>query len=138
MPLSVYSHLILLCPMPNIDLDEFIRNVREYQTSVYALEYSYQKMLKRNDIWERLDQIDKGKTKTILEFLNKWKCRLGDDCVPDLTQVLRECSNSLSRLNYLSLDQVRFEDLIANSEIVEEVFRKISSVRANGGRRTVS
>lgn len=124
--------------MRNIDLDEFIRNVREYQTSVYALEYSYQKMLKRNDIWERLDQIDYGKTKTILKFLNKWKCRLGGDCVPSLTQALRECSNPISKMNNLSLDQVRYEDLIANSEIVEEVFRKISSVRVNGGRRTVS
>ena len=40
--------------MSSVDLDEFIQKVTNYQNSEYAQEGSYQRILKRRDIWERL------------------------------------------------------------------------------------
>jgi len=64
----------------DIDIDDFIRKAQAYQGSVYALEDSYRRILNRLDIWSNLAEIDDSKATCILEFLNRWKCRVSYDC----------------------------------------------------------
>jgi len=122
--------------MQVINLDDIIEKVRVYQSSSYALERLYQQTVGRRDIWDRLGEIDDSKTKdVVLEFLNKWKCRLSYDCVSGLTKTLRESSSLLSRFDKYRREEISLDCLIADSDIIEEVFKRIASVQA--GRRTV-
>jgi hypothetical protein len=121
--------------MSNPDLDEFIKNVRKYQSSEYALDDSYQRILERRDIWEKLSELDNERTRAVIEFLNVWKCRLSYDCAPNLARALKGCSTLISELGRLSLEEVTTEELLANLDAIQELSKTISSVRA--GRRTV-
>ena len=67
--------------MSNLILDEFIKNVRKYQSSEYALEDTYQEILKPA-ISAKLSELDSEKTKAVLKFLNDRKCRLSYDVLP--------------------------------------------------------
>jgi hypothetical protein len=119
-----------------INLSNFIQKVQAYQSSEYALEDLYQQTLKRRDIWDNLEEIDGSKTKdVVLKFLNQWKCRLEYSCASDLAKTLRECSESLSKFKKHSMEQMTIDSLIADSDTIQEVFRRITSVQA--GRRTV-
>lgn len=122
--------------MQAINLDDFIENVRAYQSTEYALENLYQETIKRRDVWDRLGEIDDSKTRdVVLRFLNEWKCRLSYDCASNLAKTLRETSKLLSRFNRHRLEEVSLESLIANSDLIHEVFARIASVEA--GRRMV-
>ena len=121
--------------MSNLILDEFIKNVRKYQSSEYALEDSYQEILKRRDIWAKLSELDSEKTKAVLKFLNDWKCRLSYDCASNLTRTLKGCSTSIAKFRHRSLEEVNTEDMELILDVIQELFRTISSVQA--GRRTV-
>jgi len=118
-----------------LSIDEFIKNVTKYQNSEYALEDSYQEILRRRDIWEKLSGLDNGRTKAVLKFLNDWKCRLSYDCASNLAQTLKECSTSIAKFRHGSLEDVSTENLVANLDGIQELFKTISSVRT--GRRTV-
>ena len=118
-----------------IDLNEFIQNVQDYQSSPCAIETLYGDVLKRRDVWDKLDQIDTQKTEeVVLSFLNAWKCRLSYVCSRDLTKALKDSSKFLVKLRNQSLESVTLKFLIDDNDI-QEAFGKISSVQA--GRRTV-
>lgn len=118
-----------------IDLSDFIKKVRDYQSSPYAQENLYSETLKQRDIWDKLAEINEQKTRdTVLYFLNAWKCRLSYVCAPDLADALRDSSKLLSSFSKRNLQEVSLDFLIADNSI-EEVFRNIASVKA--GRRTV-
>lgn len=119
----------------HVNLEDFVEKVRAYQSSEYALEDLYKRMLGRRDIWDRLGGIDETKTNDVLKFLNQWKCRVKYDCTPILARTIRECSELVSRFGNHQLQEVKLESLIAGSETIQELFKKIASVPA--GRRTV-
>jgi len=119
----------------HIDIDDFLTKVQAYQKSEYALEDSYYQILNRLDIWNNLGEIDYSKTRYILEFLNRWKCRLRYDCTLNLAKTLRGCSGSLSKFKSHRLEEVSLDSLIADLDAIKDVFRTIASVRA--GTRTV-
>jgi len=121
--------------MTDIDIDDFIRKVEAYQGSVYALEDSYRQILNRLDIWNNLAEIDDSKTTCILEFLNRWKCRVSYDCISSLATTLRELSESLFKFKSYRLEDVSLDSLVDDLDAIKEVFRRIASVRA--GARTV-
>jgi len=121
--------------MTDIDINDFIRKVEAYQGSVYALEDSYRQILNRLDIWNNLAEIDDSRTTCILEFLNKWKCRLSYDCISSLARTLRETSESLLKFKSYRLEEVSFDSLVDHLDDIKVVFRRIASVRA--GVRTV-
>ncbi|WP_455365060.1 hypothetical protein [[Eubacterium] cellulosolvens] len=119
-----------------IDLSDFIENVKRYQNSVYALDSLYQRIVKRRDIWDRLNEITDYSTETIvLNFLNQWKCRLSYVCAPSLAKTLRSCSQIFSQFRDDHLEKVNPDYLFNHSEPIEEAFWRISSVRA--GRRSI-
>jgi len=121
--------------MTDIDIDDFIRKVEAYQGSVYALEDSYRQILNRLDIWNNLAEIDDLKTTCILEFLNRWKCRLSYDCTSSLAETLRELSQSLFKFKSYRLEEESLDSLVDDLEAIKDVFRRIASVRV--GVRTV-
>jgi len=121
--------------MTDIDIDDFIRKVQAYQGSVYALEDSYRQILNRLDIWGNLAEIDDSRTTCILEFLNRWKCRLSYDCISSLAGTLREASESLLKFKSYRLEEVSFDSLVDHLDDIKNVFRRIASVRA--GAKTV-
>ena len=121
--------------MTDIDIDDFIRKVQAYQGFVYALEDSYRQILNRLDIWNNLAEIDDSKTTCILEFLNRWKCRLSYDCNSSLARTLRETSESLLKLKSYRLEEVSFDSLVDHLDDIKVVFRGIASIR--GGAKTV-
>jgi len=119
----------------DIDIDDFIRKAQAYQGSVYALEDSYREILNRLDIWDDLAEIDDSRTTCILEFLNRWKCRLSYDCISSLARTLRETSESLLKFKSYRLEEVSFDSLVEGLDVIKDVFRGIASVRA--GAKTV-
>lgn len=121
--------------MLRVDLNDFIQNVQAYQSSEYALEPLYQQILKRRDVWDKLEEIDDDKTRIVLEFLNQWKCRLSYSCVSSLAKTLRESSELLSKFDGHRLEEVSLDSLITESDAIQEIFRRIAAIQA--GRRTV-
>ena len=118
-----------------IDLTDFVRNVRDYQISPYAVENLYNDTLSRRDIWDNLAQIDEQKTEdVVLYFLNAWKCRVAYACSSDLSEALRVSAPFLANFKHLSLESVPLKFLIEDSN-VQQVFLTISSVKAK--KRTV-
>jgi len=119
----------------DIDIDDFIRKAQAYQGSVYALDDSYRQILNRLDIWNNLAEIEDSKTTCILEFLNRWKCRLSYDCTSSLAATLRELSESLFKFKCHRLEEVSLDSLVEDLYSIKDIFRRIASVRAGG--RTV-
>jgi hypothetical protein len=70
-----------------------------------------------------------------LKFLNQWKCRIEYSCAPGLAKALRECSVVLTGFNQHSLVEIKLDSLIADSDVIQEVFGKIAFVQA--GRKRV-
>jgi len=119
----------------DIDIYDFIRKVQAYQGSTYALEDSYRQILNRLDIWDNLAEIEDSRTTCILEFLNRWKCRVSYDCTSSLATTLRELSEPLFKFKSHRLEEVSLDSLIGDLDAIKDVFRRIASVRAGG--RTV-
>jgi len=119
----------------DVDIDDFMRKAQAYQGSIYALEDSYLQILNRLDIWDNLAEIEDSKTTYILEFLNRWKCRVSYDCTSSLAKTLRELSESLFKFKSHRLEEVSLDSLVDDLDAIKEVFRRIASVRA--GARTV-
>ena len=96
----------------DVDVYDFIRKAQAYQGSVYAVEDSYRQILNRLDIWDNLAEIEDSKTTCILEFLNRWKCRLSYDCISSLARTLRETSESLLKFKSYRLEEVSLDSLV--------------------------
>lgn len=128
-----------------MELDEFLRVVGEVfpKQGVVIGEKQYEECLEKRDIWDDLSSITKDQVEqTVVQFLNKWRCRLPYQCVPELTSVLKKTEQWLGTLRKLRIEDV---DLLAPMSVeseeirrfmlIEKVFSLIQWVRA--GRRTV-
>jgi len=100
----------------------------------------YLKTIRKRDIWEKLDVITlKQVRETVLDFLNKWKCRISYDCAEKLQEALKQTHELFQLLRDMKLETVYFNEAITGEkrvkDVIKEIFDKISSVKA--GKRTI-
>lgn len=99
----------------------------------------YLETIKKRNVWENLDKISLDDTKdVVLDFLNKWKCRIGYECVPKLQEALIKTHNLFELLKDEKLEDTDFEKTVTGAKIkdlIKQIFDILSRVRA--GRRTI-
>lgn len=128
-----------------VELDEFLRVVGEGfpKQGVAVGERQYEECLEKREIWDDLSNVSRKQVEqTVVEFLNKWKCRLQYQCVQELTSVLQETERWLQILRRFHIDAIDLlapikveNEMMRSFILVEKVFSPIQRVRA--GRRTV-
>jgi exonuclease VII large subunit len=82
---------------------------------VYSNDTSYDDILSKT-FWSNLSQITISETREILRFLNKWKCRLSNNCAQNLQQSLQQISPQMQ-----SFQTQRLENIILNSQNIQQI-----------------
>jgi hypothetical protein len=132
--------------LAEVKLEEFLRVVGEIfpnQKNVEEGEHQYDEYLGHREVWDDFTSIDEDKVLTVvLQFLNKWQCRLPYKYASELTEAIRKVEPLLKPLRNLSIEDA---DLLASVnvegktikvlELIEQVFSIVQRVKA--GRRTV-
>ena len=103
----------------------------------------YLETIKKRNVWDNLDRINVDDIiNVVLNFLNKWKCRLSYRCAPELQKALQETHILFQLLKdeKLKIENVNFDEIVGTTgksvkKIIKEIFNTISIVKA--GRKTV-
>ena len=134
--------------MYNFDLTEFEQIISDF----YSGEHSrgilqYEEWISKRDVWDNFDNLTEEQTRdVILDFLNKWQCRLSYSFVPALTKSLKETEPILKPLRTLKIEDLNLYNNFpfSDKEIellisIKNVFEKISntSIKIKNSNRTI-
>ena len=103
----------------------------------------YLETIKKRSIWDDLVKISLDDLKdVVLNFLNKWACRISYGCASQLQTALQKTHPPFQLLRYkkLEIETVNLDEIIESNgknvkDIIKEIFDTLSKVKA--GRRTV-
>lgn len=112
-----------------MNFEEFDSGIREYGNYEYAVDYAYNSAYKRRDVWDNLENLSENDTiNVILDFLNKWKCRISYGCSSSLCGGLRNLSNSIEKLRNCKIETLDFE----KDDTIEKIFDSVRMLLPSG------
>lgn len=134
--------------MYNFDLTEFKQIISNFYSGEHLKGIKqYEECISRRDVWDNFNNLTLEQTReVILDFLNKWQCRLSYQFVPDLTNSLRETEPLLRPLRTLKIEDLNLHNNfpLSDKEIeilnsIKTVFYKISntSIEIKNSNRTI-
>jgi hypothetical protein len=94
--------------MYNFDLTEFEQIISDFYSGEHSRGIKqYEEAISRRDVWDKFDNLTQEHTRNvILDFLNKWQCRLSYSFVPVLTKSLIETEPKLTPLRTLKIEDL--------------------------------
>ena len=134
--------------MYNFDLTEFDQIISNFFSGEHSKGIKqYEEAISWRDVWDNFDNLTQEQTRNvILDFLNKWQCRLSYSFVPVLTTSLIETEPLLKPLRTLKIEDLNLHNNFPynNNEIellnsIKDVFDKISntSIEIKNSNRTI-
>lgn len=100
----------------------------------------YLETVEKRSVWENLDKISREDVnKIVLNFLNKWKCRIPYKCAPRLQMALQKTHTLFSILKDEKLEALDFCRVTVTGDrikdVIKQIFVVLSKVKVN--RKTI-
>lgn len=134
--------------MHNFDLTKFEQIISDFYNGEHSRGIKqYEECISRRHVWDNFDNLTQEQTRNvILDFLNKWQCRLSYSFVSVLTKSLTETEPTLKSLRTLKIEDLNLHNNypFSDKEIellnnIKTVFKKIfsTSIKIHNSNRTI-